>query len=213
MPGSRVLQQIARKDADKEKIAERIMRSPGLLPEVLGGLDSERAAVRYGCLGVLRILSEKEPHLLYPRMDLFIGLLDHENRILRWGATFIIANLTRVDTKRKFEKIFDRYFAPISGPVLVTAANVIGGAATIALAKPKLADRIARQILKVEKARYRTAECRRVALGQAVASFDAFFDRIRRKGPVVALVRRQLRSPRRPTKKKAERFLERHGLD
>lgn len=49
----------------------------------------------------------------------------------------------------KFEKILDRYLAPIPGPVLIMATNVIGGAAKIALAKPALAERITGELLKV----------------------------------------------------------------
>jgi hypothetical protein len=48
-------------------------------------------------------------------------------------------------------RILDRYFAPISGPVMVTAANIIGGAVKIARAKPALTERIVSEILKVEK--------------------------------------------------------------
>ncbi|MFQ5677760.1 MAG: hypothetical protein ACE5G1_17860, partial [bacterium] len=39
-----------------------------------------------------------------------------------------------------------------TGPVLVTAANIIQGAAKIAKAKPELTPRITRELLKVEKA-------------------------------------------------------------
>jgi hypothetical protein len=203
--------QIARKGSDKEKLAQRVVRDPGLLPDLLDGLHSDRAAVKYGCAKVLRIVSETEPGLVYPYIDLFEGLLRAENKILQWEAIFVIGELARVDTDGKIEKVFNRYFAPISGPVMITAANVIAGGAKIALAKPELTTRIVNRILAVEKARYRTAECRRVAIGQAITAFDRIFDRIRNKSPVIGFVRKQLRSPRPATRKKAERFLKKHG--
>lgn len=212
MATSRLHSQIAMKDSDKERIAARVIRNPQRIPELIEGLTSDRPPIKYGCGKVLRIVSDREPGLLYPHMDFFVGLLDHQNKILQWEGIYVIANLTRVDEKKKFEKIFRRYFAPITGTVLITAANVIGGAATIALAKPRLSDRIAKELLRVDTARYKTTECRRVALGHAIQAFDSFFHQIKNKKPIVQLVTRQLRNPRESTRKKAQQFLKKHGL-
>jgi hypothetical protein len=54
------------------------------------------------------------------------------------------AHLARADSEGRIEKLLDRYLAPIAGHELIAAANAIQGAADIALAKPHLADRIAR---------------------------------------------------------------------
>jgi len=136
-----------------------------------------------------------------------------ENGIMQWKAIYVIANLASVDNKKQIEKVFDRYFAPISGPALITAANVVRGGAKIAAAKPQLADRVAKEILKVENARYKTPECRRIALGHAIEAFDHFYAGIKNKKPVIGPVRRQLESPRNATRKKAQRFMKRHGLN
>ena len=212
MPSSTLHRQLLNKGSDKAKLANWVIRNPDLLPEVINSLDSETSAVRYGAAKILRIVADREPALLYPWMDIFSEMLDADNNIMRWEAIHVIANLARVDRKKKFEKIFDRYFGPIPGPVLITAANVIAGASTIALAKSRLTGRITAEILKVDKARYQTAECRRIALGKAIDSFDRFFDQIDNPEPVVALVRRQLRNPRNATRKRAERFLKKRGL-
>lgn len=213
MTASNVIRQIARKGSDKEKIARRVVKNPDLLPELLDGLNADGARVKYGCEKALRIIGEKEPELLYPHFDTFAELLDGDNNFLKWGAIITIANLARVDSKKKFEKLFDRYFSPVTGPVLITAANVIGNSWKIALAKPPLADRIAREILKVEKARYQTAECRNVATGRAIDSFHRFFDLIKKKKPVLGFVGRQRRSRRKAVRKKAQTFLEKHDLE
>jgi hypothetical protein len=212
MPMTTLQRRIARKGSDKEKTADSVIRSPDRIQELFEGLGADKPAVRYGCSRVLRFVSEKEPRLLYSHMSHFIDQLDSENSFLKWDAIFIVAQLTRVDSRKKFEKTFDAYFAPIRGPVLVTAANIIGSAPTIALAKPKLADKVTNEILKVRKAKYKTTECRRIALGSAIDAFDRFFDQIRNRKPVIDLVRAQLRSPRASTKKKAQRFLKKHGL-
>ncbi len=199
-----------RRGADPSRVANIVARNPEQMASILMGLTAKEARVKYGCAKVLLMLSEKRPLALYPRFDFLAGLLDSESKILQWNATWMLANLTTVDTQNKFEVIFDRYFAPIPGPVMITGANVIGAAARIARAKPRLTGRITSELLKVERAEYQTPECRNIALGHAIQSFDKFFDQIENKQPVIGLVRRQLENDRPATRKKAERFLRKH---
>src|SRR5208283_4925747 len=99
-------------------------------------------------------------------------MLDSENNIFKWNAILIIGNLAAADSEDKVGPILDRYLAPVCGPVMITAGNIARGAAKIALARPRFADRIARALLKVERANYQTPECRNVALGRVVESLD-----------------------------------------
>lgn len=202
-----LLQQVAQKGSDKEARANQIIKNPAELPEILNGMNSDRAPVRYGCAKILRIISEKAPEILYPRMDLFIKLLDSKNNIMKWEGIHVIANLAAADPDDRIERIIDKFFAPIPGPVMVTAANVIAGAAKIALAKPRLTERITREILKVEKAKYQTDECRNVAIGHAIKSFSQFFSQIEDKEPVKKFVMDQLENSRSGTRKAAENFV------
>ncbi|MCX6011580.1 MAG: hypothetical protein NT134_04930 [Chloroflexi bacterium] len=210
MGESPLLQQIGQKENDKGQIAEGIIGEPGLLADVLEGMSAPKASVKFGCSKVLRIISQKKPEVLYPSFDFFVQLLDSDNTFLKCDAILILANLAAVDSANKFEAIFDRYFAPIKGPVLITAANVIGGAARIALAKPALTDRIVDELLKVEAAEYQTAECRNIALGQAIMSFEQFFGQIGDKEGVIQLVKKQLANTRNSTRQKAAQFLKKH---
>ncbi len=211
MSESPIPQQISQKGSDKEEIAQRVIDEPTLLADVLEGLNAHPAAIKFGCGKVLRIISQKKPQLLYPYFDFFVNRLDIDNTFLKCDAILTLANLAAVDSDGKFEAIFDRYFAPISGPTLIVAANIIGGAAKIAQAKPELTDRIVDELLKVENARYQTDECRRIALGHAITSFGQFFEQIGDKERVLKLVRKQLANTRKGTAKKAEQFLKKHG--
>jgi hypothetical protein len=211
MTANGLLAQVASRKTSKEAIADRIVRKPALLPVIIKGLGADEASVKYGCLKVLRLLSEKKPALLYPRIGHFFGLLDSDNTFLKWGAVVIVGNLAAVDARRKIDAILRRYLQPIGGPVMITAANVVGGAAKIAVAKPELADKIARALLKVERAKYQTSECRNVALGHAIKAFDQFFDQVKEKQAVLEFVRRQLSNRRRSVRRKAAEFLKRHG--
>lgn len=202
---------IARKGAGPDRLAERVATEPALLPEVLAGLRADEPRIKYGCSKVLRLVSQKHPALLYPRFDFFAGLLDSDNNFLKWDAARIIASLAAVDSRGKLKPILNRYLRPIGGPVMITAANLVGNAATIALARPDLADRLACAVLKVERAEYQTAECRNVAIGHAIESFARFFHllKAKRKPAVVQFVRRQLKNRRNAVRKKAAAFLKR----
>ncbi|MBI4657766.1 MAG: hypothetical protein HY735_02755 [Verrucomicrobia bacterium] len=202
-----LLEDIRRPDANHQRIAERVVRTSASLPQLLQGLTAEKARVKFGCAKVVRVVSQRHPELLYPHFDFFVGLLAHENKILQWEAMFVLSRLAQVDGSDKFASIFDQYFSPIPGPMMITAANVIRGAAWIARAKPQWADRIAREVLKVRRAKYQTAECRNVAIGHAIVSLGEFFDLIQDRGPVLRFVRQQRRNPRNAVRRKAAVFL------
>lgn len=190
-----------------QRLARKAASNPRLIPEILDGLNSDKPRVKYGCAKVLRLVSEQHPELLYPRFDFFVRLLDHENRIFQWDAAYVLSHLACVDSENKFAAVFSKYFAPIPGPVMITAANVIQGGARIARAKPHWADRIAAQVLKVTKARYHTPECRNVAIGHAILALGEMLPLLRRPAPVVQFVRKQTRNPRPATRKKAGQLL------
>ncbi len=202
---------LARKGADHARIARRVIRDPELVAEVFEGLGAREPRIKYGSSKVLRLVSERAPALLLPRFDLLAGFLASENTLMKWNAILMIGNLAPVDKDGRIEGILDAFFAPIPGPVMITAANTIVAAARIAAARPDLADRIAGEILKVETATYKTAECREVAAGHALQALDRFFPGLKVKGRVLRFAGRQLASPRAATRKKAERFLRRHG--
>jgi hypothetical protein len=210
---SRAAQRIPRRQpVGADALARRAVRQPRVVTELFAGLSDRTADARYGSLRALRVISEQAPGALYPEIERCFDLLESERTFLRWGAIGIIGNLARVDRKRRIDGALGRYLKPITGPALIEAANTIRGAAMIAAAKPHLADRVARAFLSVEHARYRTAECRNVALGQVIASLDLFFDHVRRKRAISALVRRQLANPRPVVRRRAAAFLKRHRL-
>ncbi len=207
MTYSKLLQEISKKDSDKEAIAAKVIDKPELLPEIFEGLNADQANLKYGCDKILRLISEQAPALLYSKFDFFADNLNSENNFFKWGAIHILANLAAVDSENKFGRLFDRYFAPISGPVLVTAANIIKGAAQIAQVKPELIAKIVQAFLQVETAKYQNAECRNIALGQVIKSVEKFFGQIQDKEPMLALIKKQLKNSRPATKKAAENFM------
>jgi hypothetical protein len=202
-----LLQQIARKNSDKDKIAEKVIEDTTFLPELISGLQASEARIKYGSNKVLIIISEKNPAVLYPKLDFFISQLDNENNFLKWGAIEIIANLCRVDSAHHFENIFSKYFSSIHGYHMITAANTIKAAVVIAAYKHNLIEKIAEEILKVEEADYETAECNNIVIGQAIASLGVLFPQLKNKKSVFEFVKRQMKNKRPATRKKAETFV------
>ncbi len=205
---SDALVHIPRAALNPRQLAHTAIGHPRLLPDILEGLKADKARIKYGCAKALRIISAQRPELLYPYFDFFAGLLDHENKIFQWEAAFVLSHLARVDVDAKFAAIFAKYFSPITGRVMITAANVIQGGARIAQAKPRLAERVSAEILRVRTARYQTPECRNVAIGHAIRALAGMLPLLGNPAQVVRFVRRQVRNPRPATRRKAEKFLE-----
>ena len=208
-----ILEQFSQKKPDIQSIVESLIKRPGDIAEVVEALTVEKRAVKFAYEKTLRLVSERRPELIYPYFEVFVGLLDSENSFLKWGAIMTIGNLAAVDSDNRFEVVFKKYYAPISGPTMVTAANIIGSSAKIALAKPELTRSITKEMLKVEKARYQrhgklSPECRNVALGHAVDSFEKFFGQIEDKAAVIAFVKRQLKTRENKSQKRPRDLFE-----
>jgi hypothetical protein len=207
---SELLQKLAAKSITKKELLQMVEQDFNLLPEVLNGVSSSKAAIRYGCAKVLMDLTEKHLEKLYPHMDFFIALLDSNYRILTWNAMAIIANLAKVDEDKKFDAIFDKYYGFLNDAYMVTVANVVGNSAKIALAKPYLTQRITNELLKIENIQttpHLTEECKRVIAEHAIKSFALFFDEIKEKEKVISFVESHVDSPRKTLGKAAEDFL------
>ena len=173
----------------------------------MAALQSARGPVRLRAAKALRLMSAETPELLYPDFEFFAGLLDHENLILRWNALLTIAHLARVDMESKIEGILDQYLSVIRGPNMISAANAIHGAAIIGTARPGLIPRIIAGILRVERARYATPECRNVAIGHALDAFAALAPLVENPRPLHLFAARQLQNPRASTSARARKLL------
>jgi len=207
MNNSKLFKQIANRNLNKENIAKKVIKNSELLPELFAGLKASEARIKYGSNKVLMIISEKNPSVLYPKLDFFINQLDSENNFLKWGAIDIIANLCQVDSVHRFENAFNKYFSPIRQHRMITAANTIKAATKIATNKHHLTEKISEEILKVEEADYETSECNNIVIGQAIKTLNELFPLLKSKKPVFEFVQRQLKNKRPATRKKAEIFI------
>jgi len=205
-----LLEKLVDKSITKDELFKMVTQDFTLLPKIIDGVSSEKAAIRYGCGKVLMNLSDEYPDKLYPHMNFFIDLLGSKYRILTWQAMYIIANLTKVDKDKKFDMIFDKYFSFINDEYMVTVANVVGNSGKIALAKPYLTPKITKELLKVEGLKttaHLTEECKKVITENVIQSINMFFPQIENKDEVISFVKKHTNSSRKTLKAKSEKFL------
>ena len=211
---SKLLQKLVNKTLTKQQLLEKVKQNYELIPEILDGISSSKPAIRYSCAKVLMDLSEEEPEKLYAHMDFFIKMLESKYRILTWNAIITIANLTKVDSEKKFDSIFDKYYSFLDDEYMVTVANVVGNSGKIALAKPYLTQKITDKLLKVENISitpHLSEECKRVITQHAIKTFDLFFSQIEEKDKVISFVKKHLNSSRETLRIESENFLKRWG--
>lgn len=112
--------------------------------------------------------------------------------------------------KNKFDEIFKKYHSFLSADSMITVAHVVDNSGKIAKARPHLAQRIASELLKLEKIPTKpqpTQECKNILLGKIILAFDMYFDQIENKDDMISFVKRQGNNTRNATKVKAEKFL------
>ncbi len=210
MNDEQILKKLGKNQITAEELIQEVKNDFNLIPEVIKGITSDNPRVKFGCAKTLSKISEDHSEKLYDKIDFFINLLDHKNSILKWNAMDILANLTKVDKDKKFDKIFYKYYDLINDNAMVTIGHVVDNSGKIALAKPHLSNKITNELLKIEKIPTKThvtCECKNILYGKTILAFDQYFNQIENKKEVFSFVRRQLKNTRPATKAKAEKFL------
>ena len=195
------------KDVDIESVAEKALKDERLLSELMDGLTSKKETFRYNCFKVLMLISEKQRAVLYPEWDYFVEQLSSDNTYRRLSALHLIANLTKVDTENRFEKIFDKYFSLLDDKSVIPAAHIAGASGRIAKAKPQLETYITTQLLNIDKTHY-NPERKDLIKGYAIEAFGEYFEEAIDKEKIIGFVKQQLKAQSPKTRKLAQEFLQ-----
>ncbi len=189
-----------------DDVAQNIIENPYLLPVIFEGISSDTSRVKFRSAKVLKIISEKEPELLYPHMNFLMTLLDTVNNIILWNVLDMIANLTNVDEDHLFDGIFEKYYKFLEEGSMVTAAHVVDNSAKIVVNRPDLENQITKKLLSVDKISL-DGECKDILSGKAISVFNNYFYEIEDKNEVITFIENKLTSRRNSTRVKAEEFL------
>jgi hypothetical protein len=168
---------LAEKKIKPDALAEKVIANLNLLPDIMEGISSQTPVIKFGCAKILRTVSHRKPDSMYAQMDVFIGMMELDNNIIKWNAMDVLGNLTKVDINNKFEDIFDRYYALLSDESMVTAGHVIDNSGKIAVTKPRLSQKITDHLLRIEDIP-RSDECVNILVGKVIVAIDEYFDHI-----------------------------------
>ena len=207
MDESTFLHEIAKKETLAEDVAKNVFQNPELVYFLLNGFMMKPAKYKFKSAKILALISKDKPEILYPHFDFFTEQLDNENTILKWNAIIIMANLTPIDSEKKFDRLFDKFYDLMKEGNLVTAANVVANSSVIVKSKPYFEEFITQKILQIDSLELPTPECYNILKGHAITAFDQYFEQIKNKSDVISFVKKELNNTRNAVKKKAEKFL------
>jgi hypothetical protein len=135
-------------------------------------------------------------------------MLASKNSYFKLIAVKIIANLTKVDTERHFEKLFDQYFSGLNSKKTMVAAHIASNAGKIARAKPALQFKITNILISIDSI-YKGKQIDLIK-GYAIEAFNQYLDNtsIKEKSRVLEFVKKERNSQSPRTRKTAIEFLD-----
>jgi hypothetical protein len=201
-----MLLDLNKKNINIESVAKRTLKDKKLLSELLENILSKKETLRFNSYNVLLLISQKHPEVLYPEWDFFAKLLSSNNTYHKYIAIYIIANLTRIDSKNKFEKMFKKYYDLLDDESVIPPSHVAGNSGKIVKTKPKLQSKITNKLLSIERTHH-PRERKDLIKSYVIEAFDQYFEEAKNKKRIVEFVKKQLKAKSPKTKKVAIRFL------
>lgn len=200
---------------DLQLFINDVIEDKTILDSLFDIAATETSSIKYACTKIIRMVSEKEPELIYPYFEILAKWIHHKNSFIKWDGIITLSNISAVDDENKFKDIYQDYFALIQDPQMVTASNVVGNAWKIVLAKPELENDITKKLLKVPDIVYLhkgspSPECNYIVCGQVLECFDHYFNSSKNQSEMINFAKEQLNSKRKSVVKIAEKFLKQH---
>lgn len=203
---------------DLKLFLNNVIEDKTILDSLFDIAATETSSIKYVCTKIIRMVSEKEPELIYPYFEILAKWIYHKNSFIKWDGIIILSNISAVDDENKFKDIYQDYFALIQDPQMITASNVVGNAWKIVLAKPELENDITKRLLKVPDIVYLhkgnpSPECNYIVCGQVLECFDHYFNSSENQSEMINFAKEQLNSKRKSVVKTAEKFLKQHSCE
>lgn len=116
--------------------------------------------------------------------------------------------MSKVDKKKKVDKLLPQIVGFLKSGKLITANNAILALSEIAHNKPEHSDKIVKEFLKVEDYNFDTSECKNIVIGKILLALNSLKDQIKNQKDTLSFVERQTNNSRNATKKKAQKLLD-----
>ena len=200
-------EEIQKKDADYGLLVQYALNDKNILDNAVQNLRSKQDNVRYNSYNILEILSENDPEILYDYWNFFIEQLRSTNTFYKFQAIHLTANLTKIDTQKKFDAISEEYFNQIHDKSIVTVNHLILASGRIIKYKSQFRQHILDMLLNIDKIRP-NAKHKELTKAYVIEAFKKCYSELKDKPVVIDFVRNQLDSTSPKTKKAAKEFLE-----
>lgn len=110
---------------------------------IIQGLSSEKRKVQSGCAELASLLSEDNPELVYPHIDLFLtNITEAKAPVLRWEAVCTLGNLASVDKNKQIPSYIPQIVQFLNNKSIVLQGHTVRALAKIAKAFPDKAPEI-----------------------------------------------------------------------
>ena len=204
------MQNLNKKHFEPESLNKKAIENPEILAELINNLIAKNETIRYNSHKVLLIISQNKPEVLYSHWDFFVDLLKSKNNFHKVIGIQILANLTKIDTKNKFEEIFDIYCNLLDAKSVMTAGHLAANLGTIAKVKPNLRDKLTNVLLNIDKTHHEISR-KDLIKAYVIESFNEYFNKIENKEEIIKFVEAQLDCKSPKTRKAAEKFLKKYN--
>jgi len=196
------------KETEKLKQVTRVVLSDEqLLQEILQGIKSKPESYRYNCYKVALQICKEYPKRLYPFWDYFVEFLKSPNAYHRMAAITLIAHLTSVDKKHKFEIIFENYFHFLDDQSMIVARYLAISAGIIAVNKSVLRERIIEKLLKIDTTHHQEGR-KDLIKHDIIQTIRMIFTKLTEKEKIISFIENQVHCSSPKTRQAAKAFLD-----
>jgi hypothetical protein len=195
-----------KKDVNIKHLADDTLKNGELFKELMSGILSKDNTLRQNSFKTLQIVSEENPEFLYSQWDHFKDMVKSKNNYHKYIAIYLIADLTAVDTKNKFEEIFDDYYGILGGDKVMTASHVALNSSKIIHNKPELQDKIIDILLNIEN--IHQGKQKELIKAYVIEALRKIYSEIKDKEKVMKFIEEQLDSSSPKTRDLAACFIE-----
>lgn len=196
-----------------DDLAQKALTDEKLLMSLIADISPEkkRMAQRESSSKALQQISQTHPETIYSQWDIFVSYLSGDNAFSKFPVVYILANLTRIDGEKKFEKTLDTYFNLLNDESVAISSHVAINSPKIISAKPDLEPKITGKLLGIDATDH-TPIHKALIKSHIIEAFDKYFDMSGKKGEIVEFVMYQLDSASAKTKTAAKKFLKSRNL-
>jgi len=197
------------KSEDLDNLVNRLLSDPSEIKGLLEAILKDKGNLKYFYEKAIRTISERNPELLLPHMDLMLKLANHENTFIRCGAIISLSNLIPKATAGEALESFKGYKALIKSDSLLIAGNALGNAWKIAKAWPELEPCITKKLLSIPSRTFihqgeDSPECGNIMVGHALECFSKYFDIATDKTVIIDFVEKAEANERPSVARKAK---------